>query len=105
MPKSVIAGPSILSVDVEDWYHILDVSSAPPMERWQTLPARVEMNFRRLLDLFEEHQAHASCFFLGWVAERYPQLVREAVRRAGISAESVEECLMGCVLPAGPARW
>jgi polysaccharide deacetylase family protein (PEP-CTERM system associated) len=81
MPKSVIAGPSILSVDVEDWYHILDVSSAPPMESWQTLPARVEMNFRRLLDLFEEHQAHASCFFLGWVAERYPQLVREAVRR------------------------
>lgn len=73
--------PSILSVDVEDWFHILDVSSAPPMERWETLPSRVEVNFRRLLDLFEERQAHASCFFLGWVAERFPQLVREAARR------------------------
>lgn len=81
MSKSAIAVHSILSVDVEDWYHILDVSSAPPMESWQTLPSRVEMNFRRLLDLFEERQAHASCFFLGWVAERFPQLVREAARR------------------------
>jgi polysaccharide deacetylase family protein (PEP-CTERM system associated) len=81
MPRSAITVPSILSVDVEDWYHILDVSSAPPMESWQTLPSRVEMNFRRLLDLFEERQAHASCFFLGWVAERFPQLVREAARR------------------------
>jgi polysaccharide deacetylase family protein (PEP-CTERM system associated) len=81
MPKSAIAVPSILSVDVEDWFHILDVASAPPMEAWQTLPSRVEMNFRRLLDLFEECQAHASCFFLGWVAERFPQLVREAARR------------------------
>jgi polysaccharide deacetylase family protein (PEP-CTERM system associated) len=81
MPKSAIAVPSILSVDVEDWYHILNVSSAPPMETWQTLSSRVEMNFRRLLDLFEERQTHASCFFLGWIAERFPQLVREAARR------------------------
>ena len=81
MPKSAIAVPSILSVDVEDWYHILNVSSAPPMETWQTLSSRVEMNFHRLLDLFEERQAHATCFFLGWVAERFPQLVREAAER------------------------
>src|ERR1039458_10847555 len=86
MPKSATTVPSILSVDVEDWYHILDVSSAPPMESWQALPSRVEMNFRRLLDLFEERQAHASCFFLGWGAERFPQLVREAARQLGTTA-------------------
>jgi polysaccharide deacetylase family protein (PEP-CTERM system associated) len=81
MPKSAIAVPSILSVDVEDWFHILDVSSAPPMESWAGLPSRVETNFRRLLDLFEERQAHVSCFFLGWIAEHFPHLVREAARR------------------------
>jgi len=51
------------------------------MDSWQTLPSRVEMNFGRLLDLFEERQAHVTCFFLGWIAEHFPQLVREAARR------------------------
>jgi len=81
MPKSAIAVPSILSVDVEDWFHILDIPSAPSVESWPTLPSRVETNFRRLLDLFEEYETRVSCFFLGWVAERFPHLVREAARR------------------------
>jgi len=68
-------------VDVEDWFHILDLASAPPIETWNTLPSRVEGNFRRLLDLFTECQARASCFFLGWVGERFPHLVREAAQR------------------------
>ena len=73
--------PSILSVDVEDWFHILDLASTPSIEAWDTLPSRVEGNFRRLLDLFAEYQARASCFFLGWVGERFPHLVREAAQR------------------------
>ncbi|SRR5581483_545065 len=72
---------SIFSVDVEDWFHILDVASAPPLASWHTLPSRVEKNFYRLLDLFSAHQARVTCFFLGWVGERLPQLVREAVAR------------------------
>jgi polysaccharide deacetylase family protein (PEP-CTERM system associated) len=71
--------PSILSVDVEDWFHILDVASEPPLETWHTLETRVEKNFRRLLELFAQHHARATCFFLGWVGERFPHLVREAV--------------------------
>lgn len=81
MPQSAISVPSILSVDVEDWFHILDIPSAPSIETWPTLPSRVESNFRHLLDLFEEYQAHVTCFFLGWVAERFPHLVREAAGR------------------------
>jgi len=73
--------PSILSVDVEEWFHILDVAAAPPLEKWATLPSSVERNFRRLLDLFDEHRARASCFFLGWIGERFPHLVRDAAQR------------------------
>jgi polysaccharide deacetylase family protein (PEP-CTERM system associated) len=68
----------ILSVDVEDWFHILDVPSSPPMAEWSSLPSRVEENFRGLLALFRENRLKATCFFLGWIAERYPHLVREA---------------------------
>ncbi len=69
----------IFSVDVEDWFHILDVHTAPDIAIWCDLPSRVEHNFRRLLQLFEEVGVHVTCFFLGWIADRYPHLVREAV--------------------------
>jgi polysaccharide deacetylase family protein (PEP-CTERM system associated) len=70
--------PSIFSIDVEDWYHILDVPSAPSLSQWDALPARVEANFRRLLDLLGEHDVRATCFFIGHIAQRFPALVREA---------------------------
>lgn len=72
---------SVFSVDVEDWFHILDVPSAPPISEWASLPSRVELNFKRLLDLFDENSAKVTCFFLGWVGERFPHLVKEAASR------------------------
>ncbi len=71
----------IFSVDVEDWFHILDVPSAPDLSRWDSLASRVEKNFVRLLDIFDEKGVHVTCFFLGWVASRFPHLVMEADRR------------------------
>jgi polysaccharide deacetylase family protein (PEP-CTERM system associated) len=72
---------SVFSVDVEDWFHILNLPSSNGMAEWDHLPGRVEMNFRRLLDLFSRNEVRVTCFFLGWVAERYPHLVREASKR------------------------
>ncbi len=72
---------SIFSVDVEDWFHILDVPSAPALAEWSGLPSRVEKNFSKLLDLFSEEKVHVTCFFLGWIGEHFPHLVREAAAR------------------------
>jgi polysaccharide deacetylase family protein (PEP-CTERM system associated) len=72
---------SIFSVDVEDWFHILDVPSTPRLEEWDALPSRVEKNFMRMLDVFDEERAKVTCFFLGYVAKRFPHLVREAASR------------------------
>jgi len=72
---------SILSVDVEDWFHILEAASAPDISQWDSLPSCVERNFRKLLDLFSEKNVRVTCFFLGYVAERYPHLVKEALDR------------------------
>jgi polysaccharide deacetylase family protein (PEP-CTERM system associated) len=78
--ESAKTAEGFLTVDVEDWFHILDVGG-PQIEEWDSLPSRVEQNFMRLLDLFSEKKATSTCFFLGWVAERFPHLVKEAVRR------------------------
>lgn len=71
----------VMSIDVEDWFHILDLPSTPNLDEWDTLPSRVEHNFLRLLDLASEHRVHCTCFFVGWIADRHPALVTEALRR------------------------
>ena len=43
---------------------------------WDALPCRVERNIDRILELFAEADAHATFFTLGWIAERYPDVVR-----------------------------
>lgn len=72
---------NILTVDVEDWFHILEVEGTPDLERWRGLESRVARGFHTLLDLCDEAGARATCFFLGWVAERFPELVRAAHAR------------------------
>ena len=72
---------NILSVDVEDWFHILETKGSPDIDSWAALESRVERNHLRLLDEFDEAGARATCFFLGWVAERHPGLVKETIAR------------------------
>lgn len=67
---------NILTVDVEDWFHILESDQAPARERWRELDSRVERNTDRLLELFEAAGARATFFTVGWVAWRHPELVR-----------------------------
>jgi polysaccharide deacetylase family protein (PEP-CTERM system associated) len=71
----------IFSIDVEDWFHILDLPSTPPLSEWSQLPSRVEKNFLHLLEIISETDVRITCFFLAWVAERFPYLVREAKAR------------------------
>jgi polysaccharide deacetylase family protein (PEP-CTERM system associated) len=68
-------------VDVEDWFHILDLPSGPDFTEWDALPSRVETTFLRLLDLFGHCRVSVTCFFLGWVARKFPHLVTEAQKR------------------------
>ncbi len=59
-----------LSVDVEDWYHDFLVDPRTPRA------SRVEANTLAVLDILEAHGVHATFFFLGEVAERFPGLVQ-----------------------------
>src|SRR5882672_4921384 len=75
---TVRASSCVFSVDVEDWFHIMDLPNGPRLAEWDGLPSHVERNFRVLIELLAEHGVRATFFFLGWVAERHPQLVRTA---------------------------
>jgi polysaccharide deacetylase family protein (PEP-CTERM system associated) len=68
----------MFTIDVEDWFHILEVEGSLQPSAWNSLPSRVEANFHLLLEMLQEHRVRATCFVLGWIAERFPSLVREA---------------------------
>lgn len=71
----------IFSVDVEDWYHISGLPNTPELPEWNSFPSRIEMNFRKLLDVFSRKNVKTTCFFIGWIAEKYPHLVKDAKQR------------------------
>ena len=66
-----------MTIDVEDYYHVSAFERVITPNDWADLPSRVEQNTRQLLTLFASHEVKATFFVLGWVAERYPELVRE----------------------------
>ena len=65
-------------MDVEEWFHILELRAGPDLKQWETLESRIEKNFYFLLNTIEKYRAKATFFFLGWIAEKYPRLVTEA---------------------------
>ena len=65
-----------LSIDVEDYFQVSAFESQFPRSAWDSVPCRVEANIDRLLGLLERHRANATFFTLGWIAQRYPHLVR-----------------------------
>lgn len=68
-----------MTVDVEDYFQVSAFEPHVNRKHWDDHACRVEANTRRILELFAAHDVHATFFTLGWVAERYPGLVREIV--------------------------
>jgi polysaccharide deacetylase family protein (PEP-CTERM system associated) len=68
-----------MTVDVEDYFQVSAFEPHIAKADWERLPCRVERNLNRILDLFAEHGVRGTFFTLGWIAERYPQLVRRLV--------------------------
>ncbi|HEX4346219.1 MAG TPA: XrtA system polysaccharide deacetylase [Vicinamibacterales bacterium] len=64
-----------MTIDVEDYFHVSVFDGIVPRDRWASLESRVCANTDRLLSLFRDADVRATFFVLGWVAERFPQLV------------------------------
>jgi polysaccharide deacetylase family protein (PEP-CTERM system associated) len=71
----------VLSVDVEDYFQVEAFARLVDRESWDRWPSRVVANTQRVLDLFDKHNATGTFFIVGWVAEKFPHLVREIQSR------------------------
>jgi polysaccharide deacetylase family protein (PEP-CTERM system associated) len=67
----------ILSFDIEEWFHILDNDSTKTAVEWKKYESRIHANMDRILSILEENNAKATFFCLGWIAETYPEVIKE----------------------------
>jgi polysaccharide deacetylase family protein (PEP-CTERM system associated) len=74
MPSGQIT--NALTIDVEDYFQVSAFSPYIARADWEARECRVERNVDRILALLDEHDTQATFFTLGWIAERYPSLVR-----------------------------
>lgn len=68
-----------MTIDVEDYFQVSAFAPHISRDSWDNLPCRVERNIARILALLDEHKVQATFFTLGWIARRYPQIVRHIV--------------------------
>ena len=76
--------------DVEDYFQVSALAPHFPRSGWDAVPCRVEANVDRILELMAQHEAQGTFFTLGWIAERFPQVVRR------IAAAGHEVASHGC---------
>lgn len=65
-----------ISVDIEDWFQVGAFETVIGRDSWDARAHRVEANSDTVLALFADADVKATFFILGWVAERYPALIR-----------------------------
>jgi polysaccharide deacetylase family protein (PEP-CTERM system associated) len=66
----------ILTFDIEEWFHLLDHPSTRDENQWNLFPSRIEANLDRILEILSISGSSATFFCLGWIAEKYPHLIK-----------------------------
>ena len=74
----------ILTFDIEEWFNLLDIDATRSVDSWDTFERRIHENTDRILSLIKDTGCRATFFCLGWIAEKYPEVIRS------ITAEGYE---------------
>jgi len=67
---------NILTIDLEDWFHILDHEGTATENDWERYPSRIHQGLEILLGILAETQTPATFFVIGWMARRHPNIIR-----------------------------
>lgn len=65
----------ILTFDIEEWFHILDNDSTKTLKEWSNFESRIHSNMDKIFDLLEKSNLKATFFVVGWIAEKYPEII------------------------------
>ncbi len=85
---------NILTIDLEDWFHILDFKDTAQPAQWSDFESRVEANTERILRILDDNKIKATFFCLGWIAEKFPELIRKVSENHEIACHSMNHQLL-----------
>lgn len=101
LPELSVRPCHALTIDLEDYFHTEVASQGISFADWEKQPSRIEASTQRLLELLERSQTHGTFFVLGWVAKRYPRLIREIHQRGHeVGCHSLDHRLVCRMKPA-----
>jgi len=67
----------ILTFDIEEWFHILDNKKTRTITDWNNFDSRIRIGMDLIYDVLEKTEKSATFFVVGWMAEKYPEIIRE----------------------------
>jgi polysaccharide deacetylase family protein (PEP-CTERM system associated) len=89
-----------LSFDVEEYFHVANLRERFQREDWHEVPSRLSIGMDAILGCLDRHGVRATFFFLGWVAERDPKLVRRLVDAGHeVASHGYEHTFLGDLTP------
>ncbi|MDC3319271.1 polysaccharide deacetylase family protein [Flavobacteriaceae bacterium] len=68
---------NILTFDIEEWFHLLDNDSTKSVNQWNSFESRIHYGMNLIYDILDKYQVKATFFVVGWIAEKYPEIIRE----------------------------
>ena len=91
---------NILTIDVEEWFHLLDFDATRTEAEWGKYEVRIYKNVERLLEILEQTDTRATFFIIGWVAKTYPDLVRKIAGKYQIGCHTMNHQIVWQQTPA-----
>jgi polysaccharide deacetylase family protein (PEP-CTERM system associated) len=93
----------VLTFDIEEWFHLLDFENTRSVSSWNKFESRIHKNVDRILELVTDKGQKATFFCLGWIAEKYPEVIR-SIDEAGFEIAS-HSCYHQLAYELGPQQF
>ncbi|MBO7193911.1 MAG: polysaccharide deacetylase family protein [Bacteroidaceae bacterium] len=85
---------NILTFDIEEWFHLLDFDATRTEDKWGKYEVRIHENLERILRILDETDTKATFFVIGWIAKRYPEVVRRIAEKYEIGSHTMTHQLV-----------
>ena len=85
---------NILTFDTEEWFHLLDNDSTKSEYQWDNFEVRIYRNVDKILQILDDTDTKATFFVIGWVAKKYPDLVKRIAQKYEIGCHTMNHQLV-----------
>lgn len=85
---------NILTFDIEEWFHLLDFDDTCNEDSWDKYEIRIHSNVDRILEILEKTNTKATFFVIGWIAKKYPEVIRKIANKYEIGSHTMTHQLV-----------